>query len=354
MMNKIDTSAWQEFRIGDLFDIHPTTSYRETNAALFEDDGTNPVVVNSSYNNGIGGYTKKKNTEQGNIITFSDTTTADAIFYQPNDFVGYPHVQGMYPLKYQDKWNEYSLRFFMTIFKSKAKSQNVDYSNKLTRSAVKEFVVKLPVDNDKAPNWEFMESCIKESDKKAQSILRQFKRIKATPTEKIDVTNWQKFYLYDLFEIKSGNGFDRVRMRTDSPCVNFIARSGMNNGIKEKVNRIENITPHPAGCLTVALGGAYLGSCFVQDEPFYTSQNVDVLVPKINMPKEAKLFIATMIFVESQLHYKAFIKELNKYIKKEFCILLPINAQKQIDFEYMTQFIKNRFCRIQGYAHFFS
>lgn len=91
---KIDTSEWGKFIVGDLFDIHPTKAYKMTNAQLM-DDGDNPVVVNSSYSNGIGGYSTQEATEKGGMITFSDTTTADAIFYQPNDFVGYPHVQGM-------------------------------------------------------------------------------------------------------------------------------------------------------------------------------------------------------------------------------------------------------------------
>ncbi len=97
-MIKIDTSKWGDFKVGDLFDIHPTKAYKLTNSKLMSENGANPVVVNSSYNNGIGGYTELKNTETGNKITFSDTTSADAIFYQENDFVGYPHVQGLYEL----------------------------------------------------------------------------------------------------------------------------------------------------------------------------------------------------------------------------------------------------------------
>ena len=66
------------------------------------------------------------------------------------------------------------------------------------------------------------------------------------------------------------------------------------------VNEIKELPPYKAGCLTLALGGAYLGSCFIQEEPFYTSQNVVVLIPKENITFEAKQFIATAIFKESQ------------------------------------------------------
>ena len=105
-MKPIKIEEWGTFPIGELFDIHPTKAYKLTNSSLMEEDGVNPVVVNSSFNNGIGGYTNQENTEKGGIITFSDTTSADAIFFQETDFVGYPHVQGMYPIgKYKDKWS---------------------------------------------------------------------------------------------------------------------------------------------------------------------------------------------------------------------------------------------------------
>ena len=64
-MSKIDISEWKEFKVYDLFHIQPTKAYKNTNSTLFEDGGKNPVVVNSSYNNGIGGYTNKDNTEKG-------------------------------------------------------------------------------------------------------------------------------------------------------------------------------------------------------------------------------------------------------------------------------------------------
>ena len=32
--------------------------------------------------------------------------------------------------------------------------------------------------------------------------------------------------------------------------------------------------------MTLSLGGEYLGSCFIQPDVFYTSQNVVVLIPK--------------------------------------------------------------------------
>ena len=85
-MGKIDTSKWAEFIVGELFEIRPTKAYKMTNVELL-DGGTSPVVVNSAYNNGIGGYSSLKTTEKGNMITFSDTVDANTIFYQEAAFL---------------------------------------------------------------------------------------------------------------------------------------------------------------------------------------------------------------------------------------------------------------------------
>jgi len=76
-------NEFKGFRVGDLFDIHPTKSYGLTNINLFHTKGKIPVVVNSSANNGIGGYVDLPPLEKGNMVTYSDTTTSEGIFYQP-------------------------------------------------------------------------------------------------------------------------------------------------------------------------------------------------------------------------------------------------------------------------------
>lgn len=158
---------------------------------------------------------------------------------------------------------------------------------------------------------------------------------------KINIEKFRKFNLYDksLFEIFSGNKLDKKNMTEIRPTINFIGRSNLNNGITSKVDRIINIEPYKAGDMTLALGG-YLGSCFIQKEPFYTSQNVNVLRAKNNISINCKIFIATMIFKESQLYYKAFEDELNRHIKKDFSILLPVKNDNTPDWDYMEKYIE--------------
>ena len=92
--------------------------------------------------------------------------------------------------------------------------------------------------------------------------------------------------------------------------------------------------------MTLSLGGEYLGSCFVQPDKFYTSQNVIVLKPKHEMSFSVKQFIATMVFRESRSYYKAFIDELNRHIKTDFSFYLPVNSMGEPDWAYMEKYMQ--------------
>lgn len=174
---KINIEKWKNFRVKDLFDIHPTKATKLTNAKLF-DAGNNPVVVNSAFNNGIGGYSSVPTTEKGNIITFSDTVDANTIFYQPNDFVGYSHVQGVFPTGcYKDKWNENSLLFFASVFRGAALRKHFDYVNKFRRDTALELIVYLPVDEFGEPDWNFMNNYIDSIKQASLKFLQEIEQI---------------------------------------------------------------------------------------------------------------------------------------------------------------------------------
>lgn len=95
----------------------------------------------------------------------------------------------------------------------------------------------------------------------------------------IQYSNPHSFSLSNIFDIDMGPKLDMVKMVTTNPEIDFVGRSSENQGVTGTVNKIEGLEPYKAGSLTLALGGAYLGSCFVQRNEFYTSQNVVVLIP---------------------------------------------------------------------------
>ncbi|MCV3439828.1 restriction endonuclease subunit S [Campylobacter lari] len=179
--NDLDLASWKKFKIRDLFFIKPTKAYKMNNKELFENKGSIPVVTNSGLNNGISGYVSLEPTENGNIITYSDTTTSEGIFYQPRSFIGYSHVQGLYPLSYIDKWNIYSLLYFVSAFKKSAYGR-FDYGNKFNRNIAKELQIYLPINSNGDINFDFIETFIKAIQKEVINdvVLHNEERIQAT------------------------------------------------------------------------------------------------------------------------------------------------------------------------------
>ena len=204
-------------------------------------------------------------------------------------------------------------------------------------------IIKLPTKNDE-PNWEYMSNYMEKIIVNEKSNYEKLLRMSGN-NNKIDITGWKKFNLYDesLFDISMGSKLDRIKMTDENPTVNFVGRANANNGITTCVDRIAGVEPYPAGTLTVSLGGEYLGSCFVQPKDYYTSQNVIVLIPKWNMPYEVKQFIATMIFKESRTYYKAFIDELNRHIKTDFSFYLPVDDKGIPNWTFMENYMKDIF-----------
>lgn len=89
--------------------------------------------------------------------------------------MGYPHVQGMYPIgKYKNKWSKYSLLFFVSVFRNRALGLNYDYVNKFTRESAKQISIKLPVDKTGNPDFVYMESYIKDLEISVRSSLTAF------------------------------------------------------------------------------------------------------------------------------------------------------------------------------------
>lgn len=194
---------WKEYKVGDLFDIHPTKNYGLTNVKLFETIGETPVIVNSSLNNGVGGYVDLEPLEKKGIITFSDTTTADSIFYQPRDFIGYSHIQGMYPYD-SENWTEKSMLYFCSTFKRSTQGL-FDYANKFNREKAREILVALPFLNGEI-YFSYMEKYIEELEALRIEELEAY--LVATGLKNYRLTKYDEEVL-DKFNRLSETSLDR-------------------------------------------------------------------------------------------------------------------------------------------------
>lgn len=162
----------------------------------------------------------------------------------------------------------------------------------------------------------------------------------------LNTSSWRPFILANLYEIVMGDKLDKNKTSQDNPTVNFVSRISYNNGVDAVIDRIDGLTPHPAGLLTVSLGGEYLGSCYIQKAPFYTAQNIAIMKPRTpEMTFEVNIFVCSLVKYECKTKYYAFGRELNTHIRTDFEIYLPV----QLDNMGMPVIDSNNLYSSEGY-----
>jgi len=131
------------------------------------------------------------------------------------------------------------------------------------------------------------------------------------------------------------------QMTPNEDGIPFVTRTATNNGVGGIVEPIEGVNPYPAGSLSIALGGS-IGSTFLQTKEFYTSQNVAVLQPKSQLDSGILLFLARLIEKECNQRFVAFGRELNKHIKRDFTINLPLLEEDKPNWTEIDSVVKDQ------------
>lgn len=157
----------------------------------------------------------------------------------------------------------------------------------------------------------------------------------------METSSWKPININEIFDISYGNKLDMCQMTHNDKGIPFVTRTATNNGVGAHVEPIKGAIPYPAGSLSIALGGS-IGSTFLQTKDFYTSQNVAVLQPKEKLSSEILLFIATLIEKECKQRFFAFGRELNKHIKRDFTIKLPLLKNNMPNWSEIDSIVKDQ------------
>lgn len=152
---------------------------------------------------------------------------------------------------------------------------------------------------------------------------------------RIDISKWEPFHISDLFEVKKGTRLTRADMKDGN--LRFIGASAFDNGITAHIANDSNV--HPANTITVSYNGS-VGEAFYQNQPFWASDDVNVLYPKFHLNENIALFIIPIIKGAGQ-RYK-FVDKWKKEDMEQALIFLPVVSRGKPDFSYMESFM----CRV--------
>lgn len=341
----LNTKDWKFFEFDKIFDIKKGFYNKKPESSGL---GKIPFIGATDKNHGITGYYTldeiKNSSKTGslknepiekkvfdkNAICITNNGSVGYAYFMDKEFTCSHDVNPVY--KKDGDFNYYTGMFISAIIMNDR--YRWGYGRKWRPIRMKNSRIKLPVkyDNNKniiydskkysdegyIPDWDFMESYIKTLNYDIPQTKNQRTNVN------LDVDSWKEFYLQDIFITTMGNGIDSGKTSFNDPTISYVTRNRNNNGVVSVVDKIDGIDPFPSGDMTLALGGSYLGSCFVQNTPFYTAQNVGVLHPKKEISLYSKIFISTLIRNECKVKFQAFGRELNSHFKKDFTIKLPV------------------------------
>ena len=151
--------------------------------------------------------------------------------------------------------------------------------------------------------------------------------------KQVNTTYWKVFRVDELFDVVKGKRLTKADMVKGK--TNYIGATAFNNGITAKIGNSEYI--HPAGTITVCYNGS-IGQTFYQEEPFWATDDVNVLYPKFTISKHIALFICPIIYKVS-LNY-AYVDKWTAEKMRSSKIKLPSTPDGSPDWKYMEEYMR--------------
>ena len=340
-MTDIDTSTWKEFKISDLFEIKKVKG----KTIKEYESGSIPYVSGTSSNNGV----INKVSSLGNDISEGNCLTVDPITgftaYQEEDFIGRGFSGASIVALYNENLTRENAEFFCAVIYKKI-HESASYSNLYNTKRLADVTILLPAKEEYVPDFDYMESYIKEIEK--ESITRMKKERerkieagrKAIGTKKIYAGNdeisedveWGEFEIKDICQLLRGK--EKAPKKVENGKYNLISETNYNNGIIKK-GKSEFVFKAPA--ITVSVNNAT--SVFYQIHDFCASVNILILKAKwMEIYPNVALFICSALAkYNSRFDYNA---KTSKDRLLESKIQLPVDrATGKPDWKYMENYI---------------
>lgn len=320
----LDTSEWQEFKLGELFTPQYGVNLELMNCTLSNSSNAVNFVARTAENNGVVAQVEVIDgiePQKAGSITCASGGSVLSTFVQTKDFYSGRDLYLLIPN--EDISLEAKLFCCSVITQNKYR---YNYGRQANRT-LKELTIKLPAQNGK-PDWAYMEKYIQG--------LRHKPITTTIPTAlspaSIQVSEWKEYQLGSLFDIQKGKRLTKANMIEGVD--NFLGAIDDNNGVRQKITA-EKLWD--ANCITVNYNGS-VGEAFYQSEAFWASDDVNVLYPKgWELNKYIGLFIATIIKLERPKYNYG--RKWKKEIMAKSIIKLP-SKNGSPDFEYMEAYIR--------------
>lgn len=313
----METKNWKWFKISDLFD-KPYKGFAYNAQNLTFCDFKHPMAVRyvtrTDVDNGCKGFVINEDfvyIETCNAITIGDTTAT--IFYQENEFICGDHMV----ILRSHHLNKVRGLFIISLLNKERYRYN--YGRAFKKDLISNTRLKLPIDNNGKPDWQWIENYVKETlisklPSKTKSVWKkEFDKTPISPNKlQLNTKEWKWFRYDEVFEIKKGF-YNKKPEENPNGEIPFIGATDSNNGITSfhDLNTIESSSKtgeipnaplkeklFSKNSITVSNNGS-VGYAFYQKKEFTCTHDVNPLYlkNKIITPYIA-MFLCTIIEME--------------------------------------------------------
>lgn len=330
--------------LGELFEITYGVNLELNKLEVVDKHGEDTVnfISRTAKNNGVSAIVKltAKKIKRGKSVEWVDIEPQPAgaitvagggsvleTFLQPAPFYSGRDLFVLYP---KNEMSEKQLLFYVTAIR--ANKYKYSYGRQANKTLKDLLVPSNP------PSW-FND--IEMLDHK--EIVKPLDPIEVN----LEPSNWKYFNFDDVFTISKGKRQTKLQLKdslnSGKPLIPFVAAKADNNAVREYCG-LDPLCSEPA--ITVNYNGS-VGEAFYQSNPFYASDDVIILTPKVeendnklfNMTTEIGMFLSTVIRVEKYRFNYGRKWNLKRFTKDR--IKLPINKFGEIDFEFMEKYISS-------------
>jgi len=293
-------------------------------------DGEIAYISSTKMNNGISSYINPPDfmTLHRNKLTISNSGSVGYCFYHDYDFVASDHVTVISIKDENILLNESVALYLKPVFESMRYKYN--FGREIADGRLAKEHILLPSTKGK-PDWEYMASYI-------QSIKERIKWTKI-PTVNANPNllrkkKWLDFEMNSIFEFHKGERLVKAALQPGN--LPFIGAISSNNGVRQLVDAD---ALYNGNCITVNYNGS-VGEAFYQENPFWASDDVNVLYPKPwwEINRNIAMFLITVIRENRYLY--SYGRKWNTAKMKKTKLKLPAKGNKP-DFKLMEQYISS-------------
>ncbi len=336
-MKRLEDCNWKEFFISDLFEVEGTET---THPSKLIPNGKNPRITCSATNNGLDDFYFNAVTEKGDVLTV-DSATIGFVSYQECDFLATDHVEKLI-FKPNRRFGRY-IGLFIKMCIDKSCCGKYGYGYKFAQKRIERQIVKLPINTNNEPDFDFMEEYMRDVERKQKERYKNYIHIKIeedSSVESLENKRWKEFRIEDIFNILSG-----VRLTKENQNKGlrpFAGATDSNNGITEFVsNTNESIDQNVLG---VNYNGSVVENFYHPYETIFSDDVKRLHLKNYTDNKYVLLFIKSAI-LKQKVKYQYGYKFNAERMKRQF-IKLPVNVVNEPDYNFMEKYMRRKECDI--------